>query len=133
MEPGEDIDLSKYIGWVQEGKSFSAIREDLKSLGVPDDEIKRIIIRVDDEILELSINKNSESQMTLLKLISKVAFALGACLVLTYFIIDSMTAFSLGITCIASGVAIVLFQRKVKDGRAPGLDREKRKFNIKRE
>ncbi|CAN5360045.1 hypothetical protein BH10BAC4_BH10BAC4_09380 [soil metagenome] len=133
MEPKEDIDLNKYIAWIQEGKSFSAIREDLKSLGFPDDDIKRIINKVDDEIIALSINRNSDAQMKLLKLISKVAFALGACLVLTYFVIDSITAFSLGITCIASGVAIVLFQRKVKDGRAPGLDREKRKFNIKRE
>jgi hypothetical protein len=58
----KEVDLEKYALWIEEKKSFSLIREDLLSKGFSFDEVKLILIDLDDHLIKLQQSKINRSQ-----------------------------------------------------------------------
>jgi hypothetical protein len=56
-----EINVDKYYAWLSEGRSFSAIREDLKAEGFSEEQIKQINTTLNDWLLTAEHEKVKQS------------------------------------------------------------------------
>jgi hypothetical protein len=100
----EDINISKYLQWLNEGRNFSEIRKDLHVRGFKHEEIDSIIRTIDEWYLQSRLQAQNQSklksfQLAGLTLIGVSVFILlyqllilkGISFVLLYFIIGALS------------------------------------------
>jgi hypothetical protein len=100
--------FDKYLQWIDEGHSFSRIREDLAKNGINPDEIKSILQHLDHIATDRKIRKINSSQGTqwiiagsILSIFSLILFAIA--------FLPTMFFASAGL---ASGMSMILWGKK---------------------
>lgn len=53
----QEIDVSKYFSWIQDGKSFDEIRKDLQIRGFSDSQIATILATLNDWVLQSNFER----------------------------------------------------------------------------
>ncbi|MEJ0055638.1 MAG: hypothetical protein WDN75_08310 [Bacteroidota bacterium] len=116
MESGKNIDLNKYVTWINEGKSFSHVREDLKTTGISDDEIKNLIVQIDNMLIDQAMNADQGFSAKKSDTIGKVLVAIGGAVLVIFIFIHSYTILGIGGALFSAGVTFILFGRKLVKG-----------------
>jgi hypothetical protein len=129
----DSIDLTKYITWIQEGKSFSDVREDLKSLGYSDDRIKDLIVEIDNALIEQAMNIDQGFSAQKSDMIGKVLTGVGGVILVVFIFIHSYTILGIGGALFSAGVTFILFGRKLAKGNGSVFEKSnKRKLNLRK-
>ena len=129
----KDLDLNKYVTWIQEGKSFSDVRQDLSSLGTSDEDIKGIIIKIDDLLLEQAMNADQGFSAKKSDMIGKIMMGVGTLFLVVFALTHSYTILGIGGALVSAGFTFLLFAKKLIKGNGSVFEKSnKRKLNLRR-
>ena len=123
-------EINQYVAWIQQGKSFAEVREDLQRKGIIADDIKAAIIEVDDRLLASALNKESSLQRINFVSVGIVFILIGGLLALIR-LTTGYLSIGLIVTSASAGSAFIFVGLKRKNRisfQKPG----RRKFNLKR-
>jgi hypothetical protein len=130
-------DLDKYLGWIKEGKSFSEIREDLARQNYSPEQIKEIIVHIDEAALQQARHEETAVRGFNFKMMGWIALGVGVAIYAWLFFLNEQylefDEIKSVITMLVSGGAALLFfdyrlKRKTVNIQRPG----KRKFKLNR-
>jgi hypothetical protein len=98
-------EIDKYISWIEAGKSFAVLREDLIKNGTPPEDVKIILQTLDDINSREKINKINKGQGiqwivagTIILIMSMAFFIKG------FFVIGVLIALLPGVTTVVFGI-----------------------------
>ncbi len=134
MNGTENIDLNKYVTWIQQGKSFSDVREDLKLSGISDEEIKSLIIKIDDALLYQAMTADRGFSAKKSDLIGKIMSGVGTVFLAIFLFNHSYTILGIGGALLSAGITFMLFAKRLIKGNGSVFEKSnKRKLNLRRE
>jgi hypothetical protein len=102
--------LDKYLQWIDQGESFSKIREDLINNGINPDEIKSILQDIDHIAADRKLKKINTSQGIQWIIAGTILFALS----LLLFVIGLFPMIFFASAGMASGMGMILLGKKKK-------------------
>lgn len=131
MPLSEDA-LNLYVDWIQQGKSFADIREDLQKKGFTADDIKAAISDVDDRLLAAAINKETGLQKINFVSVGIVVILIGAILAIIR-LTTGYLSIGLIVTSVSAGPAFIFVGLRLKRKTRISFQKTgRRKFNLKR-
>lgn len=130
-------DLDKYLDWIKDGKSFSEIREDLSGQNFSSDEIREIIIQIDEAALQHAQHQANTVRSFNFKMMGWIAIGAGAAIYAWLFFLNEryleFEEIKSVTTILISGGAAMLFVDYRLKHKAITIQRPgKRKFKINR-
>lgn len=79
----QEIDVSKYFSWIQDGKSFDEIRKDLQIRGFSDSQIATILATLNDWVLQSNFERERRNAATNWKWVGWIL--IGICVLLSVY------------------------------------------------
>jgi hypothetical protein len=133
MEPGYNIEVNKYLTWIREGRSFSDVRDDMRSSGLPDDDIRDFIDSLNKAFITNSIGQERNFHSRQWKLVGKVMLIIGAGAIILFAFIRLFYILGFGLTFLSAGIASLRMSERLNGNNNSFFKRPmKRKINLRR-
>jgi len=129
----ENIDLAKYVSSIQQGKSFADVRAELVALGLSEEQVKDMIVRIDNALLEQAMNADQGFSAKKSDTIGKALVGIGGVILVAFIFTHSYTVLGIGGALFSAGVTFILFGRKLEKGNGSVFEKSnRRKLNLRK-
>ena len=122
----QEVNIDKYVSWVEDGRLFADIRKDLLIRGFSEDQVKFIINELNDHLLSKKINDSKRSLARQWKIAGLILFLVSLLLMIYSAIVHSILFVILSSGGVMSGLALHLNGGKLEKGRSVFQKRIKR-------